>query len=514
VSSSGNEQIRGWKEIASYFDRDERTVKRWEKQRALPVRRIPGEGRANVYIVVSEAEAWLAAGHHIVDGPVVDSPVVDSPATGSIDVAAISPAVLRAEAYPSASPAAIPLPATASPPAALSEPASDRSDAVVHHTTHLPDPHRPRAFIGYRAFTVLLVGAAIVVIAWTMLRGPRSAPRGASAQPHATNLRRPPQTNTDALYLQGVYFTEQRTPADLKRALDSFQSAIAIDPRSARAYSGLAITYLLLREYGTMPDADAYIKAQVAAQKALALEPNMPEAHAALGFIDFFSSWNPQQATTEFKTALQLNPDCVIAHHWYGSMLTHQGMYTEALQQLDMAQQLEPTSAAILSSKAFALGLAGRRDEAMALLQPLVASNSTIASPHRILSTLSLMLPRDIPRYLKEMRRFDEIRDSQDTVNLDYGAAAFRRGGERAMWTAMLAREKEIHSSPDQPTYFMAEADAALGLDNEAIRVISILAQQHDPAVIGIGIDPMLSPLRQDPRFQQILASVGLAPSA
>ena len=103
------------------------------------------------------------------------------------------------------------------------------------------------------------------------------------------------------------------------------------DGRDAAAYAGLAETYLLSREYASMSPVDAYGLARVAAERALALDPDLAEAHASLGFIEFFSSFKPQQAAENFRTAIRLDPNCVVAHHWFGSMLTHQARYKEAL---------------------------------------------------------------------------------------------------------------------------------------------------------------------------------------
>ena len=195
----------------------------------------------------------------------------------------------------------------------------------------------------------------------------------------------------DDLYLRGIYRYEQRTPDSLGHSLDDFSAAIAKDPNYAPAYAGLANTYNLMREYSVMPESEAYPKAKAADEHALALDPKLPQAHASLGFIDFFWSWDTTAAEREFRTALTLDPSSVLAHHWYGSMLTHEGRYSEAIQQLDLAQRLQPTSAAVLSTRALALGLSGRRGEAVDLLQDAINENPAASSPHEMLVILSDM---------------------------------------------------------------------------------------------------------------------------
>ena len=319
----------------------------------------------------------------------------------------------------------------------------------------------------------------------------------------------------DELYLQGIYFYEQRTPESLGRSRDDFSEAIEKDQNYAPAYVGLANTYLLLREYSVMPDAVAYPKAKAAAEHAVALDSKLAPAHASLGFIDFFWSWDTAAAEHEFKTALTLDHSSVLAHHWYGSMLTHEGRYKEAIEQLDIAQRLEPTSAAVLSTRALALGLSGHRGEAVDMLQDVINDTPGVSSPHAILATLSKMQPQDPARFLDETRRVAELRHSDEMMQIAAAAdPAYRAGGESAMWTSILATEERLHPGSDNRTYLMADAEAALGRNDAAFADLARLERRRDPRQIGIVIDPTLVPLREDPRFGQLVASVGLPPLA
>jgi tetratricopeptide (TPR) repeat protein len=317
----------------------------------------------------------------------------------------------------------------------------------------------------------------------------------------------------DDLYLKGIYFYEQRTPESLGKSRDDFSEAIAKDPNYAPAYVGLANTFLLLREYSVMPDAVAYPKAKAAAEHAVALDPKLAPAHASLGFIDFFWSWDTGAAEHEFKTALALDPSSVLARHWYGSMLTHEGRYKEALEQLDIAQRLEPTSAAVLSTRAMALGLSGHRGEAVDLLQDVINETPGVSSPHEILANLSKVAPEDPARFLDETRRVAELRHSDEMLQIAAAAdPAYRTGGETAMWQAILTTEERLHPGAGNRTYLMADAEAALGRKDAAFADLAQLARRRDPQLIGIIVDPTLASLREDPRFGRLVAVVGLPP--
>ncbi len=473
--------LQGWKDIAAYVARDVRTVKRWEKQRGLPVRRMPGAGRANVYALIPDLDSWLSSTGPIdpeAENQSDDSTDTDEPETD----------------------------AHAVPEEAAAPPIAESPAAPVKH-------YRPWMYV---VAGVLCVGAITAV---ALVRAHRHGQSAAEIPPfNPTQTVRTVKYSSkvagvDALYLRGIYFYEQRTPDTLDRALKCFQQAADQDPGYAPAYAGLAQTYNLLREYSMMPEAEAYTKAKAAAQRAIALDPNLSEAHASLGFVEFFWDWNPEGGEQEFHTAIALDPNSALAHHWYGSMLTHEGRYNESLAQLDLAQRLQPTSTSILSDRAFALGLSGHRNEAADILQEVENDDPSSPSPHRILGSISLVEPRDIPRYLDEMRRFATLRHDTGKLRLlDEMDSAYRAGGAAAMWRAQLAEEERLHPSPDDRTYTMATAEAALGEKDACLHDLAQLTARHEAGMIGIKIDPVIASVSGDPRFARLVASIGLPP--
>jgi tetratricopeptide (TPR) repeat protein len=471
--ATGKDHLQGWKEIADYLNRDERTAKRWEKQRGLPVRRIPGEGRANVYVIVSELEGWLAAGERASSTSAVETSFKDSTDSD----AELTEVILKRDG-------------------------GESGDLSVMQ----------------RWFWQMLVvcGACICLVAvgiYVYRTSHVLAKSGSlsSKLPLVSTSSGSSRADVEELYLEGVYLYEERTPASLEHARRSFEEAISKDPKYAPAYAGLANTYLLSREYSTTPSEEAYAKAREAAERAIALDPNLAEAHAALGFVDFFSLWDEAAATKEFETAIRLDPQCAIAQHWYGSMLTHEARYPEALEHLNLAQRLNPASPAILAIKALALGLDGHRNEAIDMLQALTSKGFDAASPHRILAILSLVEPRDVARYLDELRRVAELRKDQESLTtLAIATEAYHRAGEQAMWAAILEREKKLHPSPEHPTRSMAEAEAALGHDDEAIRELTLLAEQRDLDIVGLAINPLFVELQNNPKFQEVFTATGL----
>ena len=451
--------LHGWNTIAEFLSCDVRTAKRWETERGLPVhrtRRTPGEGRANVYGVRSELEMWMAAAKSDAEEPPIGQDI---------------------------------------------------------ETTQKPWSRR---WVVVSALVAVCV-AATTLMMWA--RGRRAAKaeserRTAAPLSHSVVAAGSGGANVQELYLHGSYLFEQRTPEGLAQAKTDFEQAIAANHNYAPAYAGLAKTYDLLREYSTMPSEQAYPLAKAAALHAMALDPRLPDAHAALGYEEFFWEWNSAEAERQFQRAIALDPNSAIAHHWYGSMLMHQARFGEAIRELNRAQVLEPASAGVLGTRALAIGLSGRRAEAADMVQDILTHVPNSAPLHFILAMLCLQQPRDIPRYLDEMRRFANLRHSNEQIQLINAAEpAYREHGEQAMWRAMLQMEQGLHGT-EHPAYLTAQIEAALNMKEAALRDLETLERDHNADMIGLDIDPMLAPLREEPRFQELVAKVGLPAGA
>ncbi len=439
--NDGRDILQGWKEIADYLFRDERTVRRWEKERHLPVHRMPGKGRANVYVLVSELDRWLS-----------ETPVA------------------------SAQPPAQPL-----------------------------QPSRPRLL--QFGLGMMLVGVVVLAVVSMHRRPVAAASPAASAARSVSGV-----PGVDDLTLRGVYLYDKRTPDSLARAEQDLQQAIAKDPGYAPAWSALAITHMLLREYGSMPDTVAYPRTRAEAQKAIALEPNLADAHASLAFVLYFWDERPSAAEQEFLTALRLNPNSALAHQWYGSVLTHEGRFAEALQQLEIAQRLEPNSTAILASRAYALGLSGHRDQAIDMLNAITEQDPNFSGAHFRISVLCGAPPADVPCTLREARRWATLRHSDDRLaEVAAEERAWRSGGDPARWRAVLQWERDRHHGND---INLPVAEAMLGRTDDALADLQMMAASGtagaEGGIMGINMNSHLRPLHADPRFQRIVASLGL----
>jgi TolB-like protein/tetratricopeptide (TPR) repeat protein len=170
-------------------------------------------------------------------------------------------------------------------------------------------------------------------------------------------------------YLAGRFYWNQRDLPGLKKAIASFQQAIAIDPRYADAYAGLAEAYDLMTDRGVLTDAEAFRRAKAAAQTALSLDPDNEKAYTALAFATYREDWNLARAEQYFQKAIALNPNCAVAHQWYGEFLGDMRRFDQSISELRRAEELDPLAPMVGSDLADGYLHAGRLAEANTELQ-------------------------------------------------------------------------------------------------------------------------------------------------
>ncbi len=166
-------------------------------------------------------------------------------------------------------------------------------------------------------------------------------------------------------YLRGRQAWNQRTEESLKRAIGFFEESLKIDADYANAYTGLADSYATLALLEFMAPHEAYPKAKEAVGQALALDPQLAEAHTSLGLIQFQYDWDWEEAEKELKEAININPNYAPAHHFFADYLKAMGRFDEALVEIEKAQELDPLSLAINTGVGHVLYLSRQYDKAI-----------------------------------------------------------------------------------------------------------------------------------------------------
>ncbi len=369
-------------------------------------------------------------------------------------------------------------------------------------------PSRPSPW--WKLVFVLPVLAMLFAV-WMFRPGYRDARASAkSGQASTRSLHQPANREAEDFYLKGRYYWNKRTPDSLHQALESFTQAIAHDPNYSDAYVGLADCYNLLREFSAMPGNEAYFKAFAAARKAVELDPQSSEAHASLAFVTFYGMWDSADAEKEFRRAIELDPNNVKAHHWYATFLHTLNRHDEALNEIELARKLAPDSPSILADKGELLWAGGHREQALQLLKQLEAADPDFLSPHRYLR-LAYFEIGDYPNYIVELKKDALLtHDAAQSSVAEAAAKGFAQGGKRGLFEAQLLEQRKLYEQGLLSPYFVAQTEAVLGNQRDALKYLTIGIQSHDEVMLDLGVDQGFASLHGDPAFQQLLAKIGL----
>jgi serine/threonine-protein kinase len=330
-----------------------------------------------------------------------------------------------------------------------------------------------------------------------------NGPRGQGFGKPAENLA------AQNLYLQGRYHLNQRTEEGLRKALDFFERALAEDAHYALAHSGLADAYGLLAHYGVLGPAEVWTKAASLAASAVMLDDLSAEAHTSLAHVKATQDWDWAGAEREYQRALALNPRYATAHHWYAaSCLAPLGRLDEALNEMLLAQSLDPVSSIV--ARDLAVMHFYRRDFETALEQcdHTIELNPHFAPAYWLLGVIQ-----------EQRQDFDESAAAfQRAVHLSphtprmHGALGrtFALSGRTAqameVLTKLEAYSQERYVSPLD----FAWIQFALGDVDLGFRWMSKACSDRAFDLISINVDPRFDPYRDDPRFRALTAQLGL----
>jgi len=325
------------------------------------------------------------------------------------------------------------------------------------------------------------------------------------------HLVRSPTENATAyrLYLQGRYFWNQRSEAGLRRSADLFRQAIDLDPNYALAWSGLADSYFMLFAWGIEPPETTVAKVRSAALRAAELDPSLAEPHATLGYLKTLVDWDWEGAGQEFLTAIELNDNYSTAHHWYAFYLSTVGESKAAIEEILKARDSEPLSPIVNSEVSFFYIYDGQYAKAIEELQ--VAS---LISPDFPSITIGLI------RALALSGEDDEAVKLLQSRGSDYGDSIVGAGMGN-MVLPLLGLDDEARTfyefalKTSETTYVMpgllGVLAASMG-DRDAAFAHFDQALNERSMVISWLRDPLISNIRDDPRYTELFERVGLTP--
>jgi Flp pilus assembly protein TadD len=498
-----------WKEIAVFLDRSESTVKRWERDRGLPVHRIPGGERGGVFGYSDELADWLKG--KALELEADDLGQGDQETAGGAQTHAAGPdnaGSAKVELWQSESEGGINGVRTARRARlAVIGIAAGMAAALAGAGVYASFSHPFDSWIRQHLLTIVGFGPARRQVVASVSDAEKSVAHD--------------------LYLKGRFEWNRRTPDSLNRALDDFTQAIVHNPNDARAYAGLADTYEMLFIYGSRQDDDARDRALAAAKKAVELDGSLAEAHRALGYA-VWRTRNFVEAEKELNLAIELEPKDPLAHLWLSNVLANQGKEEECLAEIAKAQELDPASASILAAKGNRLFLTGKKEEGMALLKEAVRSEPRLSIAHSDLAVIEFR-ERNYPAYLKESQATAELRNDpwlkDVTAKL---AAAYARDGKRGLLNAEFAVQESC-SAPVYPDLRLSKTQKSVECLNqdrrlEALQLLEEASANQDRdfedfrAGFTSGsprdLHEPFSKLADDPRFKALMKQKADPPKA
>lgn len=317
-----------------------------------------------------------------------------------------------------------------------------------------------------------------------------------------------PDSEAYRLYLQGRYNWNKRTVEGLRKGIEYFDQAIMRDQDYGLAYAGLADCYVLLNVYNVASADASYPKAEAAANRALAINSNLAEAHTSLGLLTYRYHLKWADAEQHFKQAIALNPNYATAHQWYASYLAASGRLEEAVNEARTAHELEPFSLTIYSDYVRSLYYAGQLEQAHSEALKLYDMDRNFARAYYELG-LVLEAQGKLEEAIAAFR--NALKSAPDNVTAITALGhAQALAGKKADAERLIARLQELskqqYVSPFQTAVIYA------GLDNRKLALDWLEKSRAERFnwLPFLQVDPVFKNLRSEARFIELEKSLGL----
>ena len=367
----------------------------------------------------------------------------------------------------------------------------------------VPEAKRPRGFDARVPVWAALAACLLVALGagslWRIQRAEIAALRA-----HASGARRPPAgSEAHSIYVRGRYLMDRQTEDSLGRAEQCFRQAIALEPQYAAAWAGLADVRDVMAQFRFIPPAQGMEEARRAAEKALALDPMLAEAHVSLAAILEAYDWDWKAAEREYRRAIELNPNLPATHLWYGMFLRDQGRVREAMPEIELANRMDPLSVFGLVNLAHAYLLNGEPAAAERQLKITLDLAPRSPRPAMMLAGVLHEENHDLPGLIQSLEHFREAEGGspQSTAALASAYAHAGRKEDAARLVSELQRmSRERYVSPfDVATVYLSMDDV-----NSALPYLEKAYRERSTGMLFLR-RPKFEPFRSDPRFRSLI---------
>jgi len=299
-------------------------------------------------------------------------------------------------------------------------------------------------------------------------------------------------------YLQGHYYFQRRNLEDYRKAVGHYDEAIRLDPGYALAYAERSEAWSLIGDL-TGEGKTAWPKARTDAEKAVAIAPTLAEAHAALGWVRFFTEWRFAEGLSELKRAKELAPANPTANDLLARVIVYLGRLDEAENQGRQAVELDPLASAPKNNLARILWYEGKLDEADVVARKAAELQPNSASSRRW-QVLVAIQRGDKETALREA----QLEPDESYRRFEIAVAQYARG-DRTAADAALA---DLIAHDQGLDYQVAQVYAVRGEREKAFEWLQIAFDNHDTGMLALLVDPLLNSLRDDPRYKMLIAKM------
>ncbi|MCI4347931.1 MAG: tetratricopeptide repeat protein, partial [Thermoplasmata archaeon] len=314
--------------------------------------------------------------------------------------------------------------------------------------------------------------------------------------------------NAYDLYLQGRFQWNLRTEASLRRAIGLFELAIERDRTYALAFSGIADAYAQIGWLEFSAPTETFPRARAAAEKAIAIDDHLAEAHASLGFVRFLYERDWGAAAKEFERAIALNPGYPTGHQFYADYLKAMGRFDEAVDEMKRAFELDPLSMAINTGFGHVLYLMRDYDGAIEQYRKALHIDPAFAPAHLWFGRPYLQKGL-FDEAISELRRAVEL-SGGSTISLAVLAHAYASAGNEPEARKILAELLERSRHQYLPSYWIALIYTGLGETDQAMAWLERACDERSSWIVWIKVEPRFDRLRSDPRFVSLLRRMRL----
>lgn len=312
------------------------------------------------------------------------------------------------------------------------------------------------------------------------------------------------------LYLRGRYFWNQRSLPGMKKGIECFVQAVKKDPTYALAYAGMADCYMMLSVY-SLPPREFVPKARMSIMRALECDDQLAEAHASLGSLSFWYDWDFALAEREFQRAIELNPNLPEAHQWLAYLYGAQGRFDLALEKLRRARSLDPLSMIIATNTGELLYRARRFDEAIVECEKALEMDPQFAKA-LYWRTMAWIVSGKLAESLAFLEAAMAAPGETRTIASVVMAIACARAGRREEARQAFDQLLQHAASNYLPPFYLAVIAAGLGDNEQAFAWLEKAYQERSGWMPWLKHEPLLDGLQTDARFSDLLRRVGLEP--